>query len=63
MLQIFEAAAEQAGAVDLDTLSETLKGGTTFDTVLGNFTFNEKGDVTNPDFVFYVWKDGEYTQL
>lgn len=63
VLQIFKAAAEQAGAVDLDTLSETLKGGTTFDAVLGNFTFNEKGDVTNPDFVFYVWKDGEYTQL
>jgi branched-chain amino acid transport system substrate-binding protein len=31
-----------------------------FDTVLGKFSFDDKGDVTAPGYVFYVWKDGSY---
>jgi branched-chain amino acid transport system substrate-binding protein len=28
--------------------------------VLGNIGFDEKGDVTAPGYVFYVWKGGKY---
>jgi branched-chain amino acid transport system substrate-binding protein len=31
--------------------------------VLGEFEFDDKGDVTTPGYVFYVWKDGEYDYL
>ncbi|MBK8175842.1 MAG: branched-chain amino acid ABC transporter substrate-binding protein [Rhodospirillales bacterium] len=31
-----------------------------FDTVLGTISFDEKGDVKAPGYVFYVWKDGKY---
>jgi len=35
----------------------------TYDTVLGKLRFNAKGDRYNPEYVFYVWKDGKYTQM
>jgi branched-chain amino acid transport system substrate-binding protein len=31
-----------------------------FDTVLGKIGFDNKGDVTAPGYVFYIWKDGTY---
>lgn len=34
-----------------------------FDTVLGRIGFDEKGDVTAPGYVWYVWKDGEHYQI
>jgi branched-chain amino acid transport system substrate-binding protein len=33
---------------------------TKFATVLGDFTFDAKGDVTLPGYVFYEWKNGKY---
>ena len=32
----------------------------TFNTVLGEVKFDDKGDVTLPGYVFYEWKDGKY---
>ena len=40
----------------------TLNDGT-FNTVLGNLEFNDKGDVTLPGYVFYEWKSGKYDYL
>lgn len=58
-IQAWAQAAEKAGSVDTDALIKTLKS-ETFDTVLGNIGFDEKGDVTAPGYVWYVWNDGEY---
>ena len=33
---------------------------TEFNTVLGKFKFDKKGDPTAPGYVVYVWKDGKY---
>ncbi|MDQ4062284.1 MAG: branched-chain amino acid ABC transporter substrate-binding protein [Pseudomonadota bacterium] len=33
---------------------------TEFNTVLGKFKFDKKGDPTAPGYVFYVWKNGKY---
>ena len=33
-----------------------------FETVLGKIGFDEKGDITAPSFVWYVWQNGEYVQ-
>ena len=32
----------------------------TFHSVLGDFHFNDKGDVNLPSYVVYKWKDGRY---
>jgi len=34
--------------------------GSDYDTVLGKIGFDDKGDVTAPGYVFYVWQNGTY---
>ncbi len=58
-VQAWAQAVEKVGKVDQKKIAAALKN-TEFDTVLGKFTFNAKGDVTAPGYVFYVWKDGKY---
>lgn len=58
-IQVFAEAAKRAGSVDTaKILAEMRKG--KFDTVLGKISFDAKGDVTAPGYVFYEWKDGKY---
>lgn len=61
-VQIFAQAAEAAGSVDIEAVNEMMKG-MTFDTVLGELSFDENGDVTLPGYVFYEWADGTYEQI
>ncbi len=61
-IQIWAQAAEAAGSTDYDAVNEALNSGT-FDTVLGTLSFDEKGDVTLPGYVFYEWKGGSYAQM
>ena len=58
-VQVFAQAAEAAGSTDIDALIAQLRN-STFDTVLGEISFDEKGDVTAQGYVFYEWKDGSY---
>jgi|TARA_R110002072_G_scaffold49863_13_gene135008 branched-chain amino acid transport system substrate-binding protein len=60
-VQVFTQAATATGSVDVDALSEAIRGNS-FDTVLGRLTFDEKGDVKNPEYVWYIWKDGKYSE-
>ncbi|MEO3432914.1 branched-chain amino acid ABC transporter substrate-binding protein [Inquilinus sp. CAU 1745] len=62
-IQIFAQAAEIAGTTDLDPMMDVLYGDNTFDTVLGEITFNDNGDVEQPSYVWYQWSDGTYAQL
>jgi branched-chain amino acid transport system substrate-binding protein len=61
-LQIWAQAAEAAGTTDHDAVVEALNAGT-FQTVLGELSFNDVGDVTLPGYVFYEWNDGTYDYL
>ncbi|MBK8908960.1 MAG: branched-chain amino acid ABC transporter substrate-binding protein [Rhodospirillales bacterium] len=58
-IQAWKQAVEAAGDTDTQDVAKELKSGE-FDTVLGTIGFDEKGDVTAPGYVFYVWKDGTY---
>ena len=58
VMQIFKQAAEKAGSADIGKLLPVLQSGMKFDTVLGDLSFDKKGDVTLPGYVFYVWKNG-----
>ena len=45
-------------------IAESLKANGPFQTVLGELSFNEKGDITRPDYIMYEWKqadDGKYS--
>jgi branched-chain amino acid transport system substrate-binding protein len=61
-VQVWAQAVEKAGSLELDAVVKTLRGDE-FDTVLGRIGFDEKGDVTAPGYVWYVWQDGEHHQL
>jgi branched-chain amino acid transport system substrate-binding protein len=61
-IQAFAAAADKAKSLKLDDLSKALKS-TTVDTVLGPLSWDKKGDVINPKYVFYIWKGGKYLEM
>ncbi|MGD9508958.1 MAG: branched-chain amino acid ABC transporter substrate-binding protein [Geminicoccaceae bacterium] len=61
-VQAFADAANKAGSTDPEAVAKALKEGS-YDTVLGALSFDEKGDVKNPEYVMYVWKDGQYGEL
>jgi branched-chain amino acid transport system substrate-binding protein len=59
-VQVWAAAAEQAGTVDAASVAAALRTHS-FDTVLGRIGFDAKGDVTGyATFVWYVWQDGRF---
>ena len=58
-IQAWKQAAESAGTTDPSTVADELHKGQ-FDTVLGSIKFDEKGDVTAPGYVLYVWQNGTY---
>jgi len=62
-IQIFAAAAAKVGAVDPRKISAAMKSDGPWQTVLGPIAFTPKGDVTVPDYVFYVWRNGNYAEM
>ena len=62
-LQIWAEAAKKANSTDPRKVAETLKDGTSWPSVLGGTAFDKKGDVTKPDYVFYIWKNGSYAEM
>jgi branched-chain amino acid transport system substrate-binding protein len=67
-VQIIKQAAEQAKSLDPRKVAEVMHSGKSFSTVLGNITFDKKGDVSNDGYmvagkkkdryVLYTWKRG-----
>jgi branched-chain amino acid transport system substrate-binding protein len=61
-IQAFAAAAEKAKSTKMEALAQALHT-TPVDTVIGKLTWDKKGDITDPKYVFYVWKDGKYAEM
>ena len=61
-IQAFAAAAEKAKSVKADDLSKALHS-MTVQTMVGPLTWDKKGDIVDPKYVFYVWRDGKYAQI
>jgi len=61
-IQAWAEAVKAAGTTDPEKVIAELDKDK-FKTVLGELSFNDKGDVTLPGYVFYVWKDGKYDYL
>ncbi len=61
-IQVFAEAAKRANSLKTADLIKQLHG-KSFNTVTGKLTYDNKGDLTEANYVFYVWKDGKYTEL
>ncbi len=61
-VQAWADAVKAAGTTDLKPVLDKLHS-MEFDTVIGKFGFNDKGDVTAPAYVWYKWSNGQYAQV
>jgi branched-chain amino acid transport system substrate-binding protein len=57
-VEVIKQAADAAKSLDPKKVADQIKSGQTFKTVIGDLTFDKKGDITRPDYVVYVWKKG-----
>ena len=57
--QILAQAAAAAGSNDPQEVAKAIKEKGPFKTVLGELSFDEKGDRTDADYVVYQWKKGD----
>jgi branched-chain amino acid transport system substrate-binding protein len=58
-MQIFKQAAEAAKSLDPKKVAEAMHSGLAFHTVIGDISYDKKGDRTTVDYVWYVWKKGD----
>jgi branched-chain amino acid transport system substrate-binding protein len=65
-MQILKESIEKVGAADPVKVAEYMYSGVPFKTVIGDISFDKKGDITRPDYVLYTWKkqaDGKITYV
>jgi branched-chain amino acid transport system substrate-binding protein len=55
-VQIIKQAAESAKSLDPKKVAEKMHSGMKFKTVLGDISYDKKGDLTKLDYVMYIWK-------
>ena len=55
-VQIIKQAAEKAKSLDPKKVAEVMHSGMPFHTVLGDISYDKKGDLTKLDYVLYIWK-------
>ncbi|MFN4142473.1 branched-chain amino acid ABC transporter substrate-binding protein [Aestuariivirga sp.] len=58
--EMMKQAAEATKSNDPQKIAEWLRAGNTTKTVLGDITLDAKGDLVNPVYVWYTFKDGKY---
>jgi branched-chain amino acid transport system substrate-binding protein len=57
-VQVIKQAAETAKSLDPKKVSEQIRSGQKYKTVIGELSYNKKGDVNRLDYVVYTWKKG-----
>ena len=63
-VQVIAEAAKAANSTDPEAIAKAAHENGPFKTVIGDLSFDEKGDITRPDYVMYTWSkgsDGNYT--
>jgi branched-chain amino acid transport system substrate-binding protein len=61
-VQVWAQAEEKTGSLELPAMIASLRE-QRFDTVLGPIDFDDKGDLTVQNPVWYVWRGGTYVPL
>lgn len=60
--QVWKQAVEKAGSMETEKVIKAMSGAE-FNTAIGKFTFNAKGDPSLPPYALYEWKNGNYEQM
>ncbi len=55
-LEIIAQAAAATRSLDSKAIAAEMRGGKTYQTVIGDRAYDKKGDVTRADYVMYTWK-------
>ncbi len=62
-VQVWAEAVEKAKTTDPKKVAAVLKSGGPWNTVLGKLGYDKKGDITESDYVLYIWHNGSYAQM
>ena len=57
-VEVIKQAADAVKSVDAKKIADQIKSGQKFKTVIGELSYDKKGDITRLDYVMYVWKKG-----
>jgi len=60
-VQVWAQAVTKAGSTDAAKVAAALRS-QPWDTVIGKLSFDPKGDLTSSTYVWYVFKDGKYSE-
>jgi branched-chain amino acid transport system substrate-binding protein len=60
--QVWEFGVKAAKSFDAQKVAAQISG-KTIDTVIGKLKYDTKGDVTNSEYVWYIWHDGKYAEI
>lgn len=63
VVQAIAQGVERAGSDDPAEVAAALKNGTPVNTVVGEITFDEKGDILNATYDINQWHDGKYAPI
>ena len=55
-VQVIALAAQAANSIEPTKVADEMRSGRKFSTVIGDLSFDNKGDVARLDYVMYVWK-------
>jgi branched-chain amino acid transport system substrate-binding protein len=61
-VQAWAQAATKAKTFDGPKVAQALHDGSAYKTVIGDLSFDAKGDRLKTDYVFYVWSNGNYAE-
>ncbi|MGK9230761.1 branched-chain amino acid ABC transporter substrate-binding protein [Inquilinus limosus] len=61
-VQAWAQAATKAKSFDGPKVAEALHDGSKYSTVIGDLSFDAKGDLTKSDYVFYIWNSGKFAE-
>jgi len=60
-IQAYAMAVAKAGTTDPEKIAATLRS-QPWETIIGKLAFDAKGDLTSSTYVWYVFKDGKYSE-
>jgi branched-chain amino acid transport system substrate-binding protein len=60
-IQVWAQAVTKAGTTDPQKVAATMRS-QPWDTIIGKLAFDAKGDLTSSTYVWYVFKDGKYSE-
>jgi branched-chain amino acid transport system substrate-binding protein len=61
-IQVWAQAVAKAGTMDSERVAAALRS-QDWDTVIGKLGFDAKGDLKQPALVWYVFKNGNYSEM